>query len=212
MFIHHVSDTHGRMFSHNRKNSILIHSGDMLPNSEAILGGYILDEAKFQENWVKQNVSLFPNNFAFCFGNHDFLDPDLFVDILKSDNKKAVNLNDRLVRFGPFNCYGFPYIPVISGRWNYECDSGLMHEKTDNLISQISEIDVIVAHAPLDVLDYCPYQFKNCGNTILANKLRYEDSNVKYYLHGHIHSSYGIARISDMLVSNAATVENFIEV
>jgi Icc-related predicted phosphoesterase len=212
MFIHHVSDTHGKMFSHHRPNSILIHSGDMLPNSEAILDGYIEEEISFQRNWVKSNIDLFPNNFAFVFGNHDFLDPEEFCEILNSKNKKAVSLHDRVVRFGPFNCYGFPYIPRIAGLWKYECDSAAMHNHSDNLISQISEIDMIVAHSPLDVLDYCTITKTNRGNTILANKINYCEHNVKYYLHGHIHGSFGVSKIDNMLVSNAATTNNFIEV
>lgn len=217
MFIEHVSDSHGRMFSYNRHNSILIHSGDMLPNSDYIFADNLEKEIEYQKNWVIKNISLFPSNFVFTLGNHDFVDGFELEQIFKGHGISAVCLHDKIVNYGGLRLYGFPYIPKIAGMWNYECDSDQMLEHANRMIAVLSGVDCIVAHSPLGgILDYivpeAPYfSGGSVGNHILSNKLNYIEHNVKYYLHGHIHEQHGIAIKNGMLISNAATVKNYIE-
>jgi len=214
MYIEHVSDTHGSIFSFSRKNSILIHSGDMLPNSEAILNGDIEEEIKFQKAWVINNIHSFPKQFLFTLGNHDFIDGFELENIFKFYGVNGICLHDTIVNLAGINFYGFPFITHISGKWNYECKPSDMAIHADNLIDKIDRINAIVAHGPFDgVLDYTIYHEKT-GNSVLSNKLMYSDcmgNTLKYYFHGHIHESYGVSFKHGVLFSNAATTKNIIE-
>ena len=213
MRIKHVSDTHGRMFSFDNRAHILIHSGDMLPNSVAILNGDIEGEINFQKGWVKKNISLFPKSFLFTLGNHDFVDAFELESLFQENKIKAYCLHDKVVSFGGMNYYGFPYIPRIGDRWNYECTEEELAEHSNNLIDKIDEINCIVAHAPLyGILDNHVQYY---GNSILLNKLMYSGcmgTTLKYFMHGHMHESPGVSVVNNVLFSNAATTSNIIEV
>lgn len=220
MFIEHISDTHGKMFSCQRRNSILIHSGDMFPN---LMNGYLEDEIIFQKEWVIKNISLFPKEFLYTLGNHDFIDPFELEEIFNSNGIKAICLHDKVVSYYGMKFYGFPYIPIIQGRWNYECFIDDMQKHVNKLIEHLNEIDVIVAHAPLYGFLDISYTHgcagtmaMNVGNSVLLNALNYNDNKVKYYLCGHIHpENFGqssIAMFNNMLISNAATSRNFIQI
>lgn len=222
MFIQHVSDTHGKMFSYQRRNSIIIHSGDMLPNSDAIFNGDIEEEIKFQKKWVLKNISLFPKELFFIPGNHDFVNPIELEDIFKSNGIKAKHIPIEGICYNGFKIYGFPYIPIIRGYWNYELDHNKMIEKVNELVNHLNsyENEIIVAHAPLyGILDLVASNnscgglsmSSNIGNSALLNALNYNEHNVSMYLHGHCHEMFGMAISKNMLISNAATVNNFIE-
>lgn len=216
MFIEHISDTHGRLFSCNRPNSILIHSGDMFPN---LMNGSLDDEKDFQISWVKKNISLFPREFFYTLGNHDFVDPFELEAIFNDNGIKATCLHDKVVSYYGMKFYGFPYIPIIQGRWNYECVIAEMQKHVDRLVDNLGEIDVIVAHAPLYGFLDISYTHgcagtmaTNVGNSTLLNALNYNKNHVGFYLHGHEHSNNGVAMFNNMLISNAATTRNFIQI
>ena len=214
MYIKHISDTHGKLFYHDNKSDILIHSGDMLPNSPCILGGDIDGEIEFQRNWVKKNISLFPKEFLFVLGNHDFLDPNELESIFQDSGIKAINLAGKVTNIGPFRVVGFSWINFIAGRWKYEVFIPEMKEKVNELMKLIQENDanMIVAHAPLEgILDYSWEHNKHFGNGVLRNSLDYEENNIRYYLHGHVHEAFGVSFQNGLFISNAATSCNYIE-
>jgi Icc-related predicted phosphoesterase len=148
--------------------------------------------------------------FLFCAGNHDFIDPDDFVSLLRRLGVDAHNITDRRVEHGPVSFYGFPWCPPITGEWNFEVQESDIRER----LGKLPIVDVLVTHCP-------PYQVldvDNCGfhrgSTAMNSWYSYA-GNVpkKAWLFGHLHESGGI-QVRDrtgVLFSNAATTQNLLE-
>src|SRR5260370_30002414 len=149
MRILHGSDTHGNFPKLRGFFDVVVHSGDLLPDS--------IDRSlsiKNQTDWVEEHINDFKTwldgkPFLFTLGNHDFIPAELLEHILNSNGIKAYHLHDRIVSYGSANFYGFPYVPTIDGSYNYERMHGKdMVVNIDEMVSHLNQtyVDVLVAH------------------------------------------------------------------
>ena len=222
MRVAHISDTHGDFPTILGKYDLIIHSGDFFPNSKALFSGKRKDEILFQENWLKsklEEIKSFTNNspFLFVLGNHDFINPDKMEIILNENNIKSINLTNKRILFNDVSFYGFPYIPYMKGFWNYEKTYSDMEKEINKMVENFNEnyTDVLVSHAPIyGVLDLTNYN-ENIGNSSMLNALQYKikkEMLPQYFLCGHCHENYGLTIKENILISNAATTQNIINI
>lgn len=221
MRVAHCSDLHSKLVKLSGNFDLVIDSGDFFPTTPCIMYGDKLGEGESQLIWLEKNISQFKNHiqgkpYLFTFGNHDFADPELVEQYLRSENIDAYNLNNKSVMFQGINFYGFPYIPYINGEWNYELHVPEMQIEFDKVIQQMKSeyIDVLVCHAPpagiLDVTE----SGESIGSTVIANGLYWNDTKIfpTTVLFGHVHYSYGITVKNNILYSNAATTSQILEI
>jgi Icc-related predicted phosphoesterase len=185
--------------------------------------GNKVQEAVYQMNWLEDHVSdlkqqLQGHTMFFVLGNHDFLNPDMMAQFLNSEGIAVINLTDQLVSHMGVNFYGFPYVPAIGGNtWNYEREQPEMLNEVDKLVAVLntSYVDVLACHAHIYQCLDLSYGNQILGNAVMANALDYKiskDMQPSNYLCGHIHESHGLSIRNGMLVSNAATTYQIIEV
>lgn len=222
MRIAHISDTHGRFFEPKGYYDAVVHSGDILPDPppEVFLTG---SPEKYQFEWLSERVEDFRlyygrKPFFYTPGNHDWINSFSMEELLQSNGINAHCLQDKIVSVNNVNFYGFPYIPPINGRFAYETVLDDMVQRVDEMVSKINNtyVDVIVAHCPpAGCLDLEFSQRQRFGNGPMATALDFKinpDMMPGYYLTGHIHGSKGVAMRNGMLVSNAATTSQIIEI
>ena len=226
MKILHISDSHGtfvdfwKIYNIQPESiDVVIHSGDILPNFSR--GIRAIEEPR-QTSWVEQNIGKFAEWFKnkpvlMVNGNHDF------VNVARILNKAGLNVidiftndpegNPIAVDFMGFRVYGSPWVPRWTGEWNYELD----HDKEGFAVAEIIDIkpDIVVSHTPIrGVLDRNE-RGERCGSFEWANQLRDAETNgylPKAFLCGHIHPSNGVIGWKSMIVSNAATTANVLEI
>lgn len=218
----HVSDTHGNLPRLYGRYDVIIHTGDLFPNSQHVFTGNKVQEAVFQEEWLKSRLEdfkawLMGHPFLYVPGNHDFMHPDRMEHILRAAGLEVLGLTDKVTTFRGVNFYGFPYIPYIDGSWNYERQLPEMQQEVSKMMEELNKtyVDVLACHAP-------PYKILDLsigneilGSTAIADGLDYKlgrDMLPQVYLCGHIHEAHGVAVRNGILVSNAATTRNLIEV
>jgi Icc-related predicted phosphoesterase len=218
----HVSDTHGKFPRLYGRYDAVIHTGDLFPNSAAVMSGNKNLEMSFQLKWLRESLTeikswLGGHPFLYVPGNHDFLNSALMEFELRSIGLEAFDLTDKLLTFRGVNFYGFPYVPYISGMWNYECQVPEMQKEVDKMVEVINNnpVDVLACHGP-------PYKMLDLtmgneivGNQVMNTALDYKVKNEmlpSYYLCGHIHEANGMSVRNGMMVSNAATTRHIIEV
>lgn len=218
----HVSDTHGKFPRLYGRYDAVIHTGDLFPNSHAVMVGDRQAEASFQLKWLRDSLEEFKgwlqgHPFLYVPGNHDFLPSSCMEFELRSIGLEAFDLTDKSLTFKGVNFYGFPYVPYISGMWNYERHMPEMSKEVDKMVEVINNnyIDVLACHAP-------PYKQLDLtmGNEIvgcqtMSTALDYKiskDMMPSYFLCGHIHEANGMTVRNGMMISNAATTRHIIEV
>lgn len=218
-----MSDTHGGFPRLHGRYDAVVHTGDFFPNSHHVANGNKEKEAIFQMQWLKDNVSdlkqqLQGHTYLFILGNHDFVDHNMMAQFLNSEGVMAISLHDRIVSHAGVNFYGFPYVPAIGGNtWNFEREHPNMMEEVDKIVPILNStyVDVLACHAPLNNCLDLSYGNQVLGNAVMANALDYKiepEKLPRYYLCGHIHEAHGLARRNNMLVSNAATTYQIIEI
>lgn len=218
----HISDTHGTFPKLHGRYDIVLHTGDFFPNSHHVMQSNKTREMEFQLQWLRDNIvnlkaQLQGHTMLYVLGNHDFLHPDLMEMELGSEGIKAINLTDKVTTFGDVNFYGFPYVPAIDGTWNYERELPEMQVEVDKMVATLNQthVDVLACHAPpYKVLDLTIGN-ELIGSTVMANALDYKiarDMMPTHYLCGHVHEAHGVATRNGLLVSNAATAKQIIEV
>lgn len=213
----HTSDLHGNLPLLPTRGEIIIDSGDFLPNLRQ--NPIYSEEVVYQEEWIYKNNQVIidwigDKKFFSCKGNHCYAD---VCKILQQYGVDAEDITEKIGKYKGWYFYGFPYVPIDCHPWNFAVDVRKMQAKVEILENRIicDNIDVIVAHCPpYGILD--EFFGRHCGNTSLSNML--EDgvldkysSRPKYLLTGHIHNQYGVAYEYDMLISNAATRYNILE-
>jgi len=217
----HVSDTHGRLPVLYGRFDCVVHSGDFFPNSEYVFESKH-SEMIWQLEWLRNcapNIKswLQGRPLFITFGNHDFLDADLIIEVLVKEGINAQSLHDKHVEFNGFTFYGFPYVPFISGKWNYERELPEMQIEVNRMVKDLNnrKADILVCHSPLyNSLDLTIANQK-MGSTIIsaALNLQIKQENLpSHYLCGHCHEGNGISMIDKMLVSNAATTQHILEI
>lgn len=225
MRILQLSDTHGNFpklgasACVKRHFDAVVHCGDFFPNCN----GGSLQQAAYQYGWIKEKIIRFKNwiqqkPYLFVLGNHDFMDAELLEEFLRKNGVDAYNLTEKVVSLGGVNFYGFPFVPPINGHFNYEKNAVEMADRVDAMIGVMNTtyIDVIVAHCPPGgILDYSTWQNQRFGNSQMTTALDYKipkDMMPQAYLCGHIHENHGVTVKNGVLISNAATVQHFIEI
>lgn len=220
--IMHVSDTHGNFPRLYGKFDVIVHTGDLFPNSHHVFNGNRAAEAAFQEQWLRDQMPEFKkwlngHPILYVPGNHDFLSSVILEKDLRSEGVEAFDLTDKMLTFQGVNFYGFPYIPAINGRWNYEREIPEMQKEVQNMVAELNKqyIDVLVCHAPMYKCLDLSLGNQILGSTVISHALDYQvskDMLPAFYLHGHIHEAHGIAVRNGILISNAATTQHIIEV
>jgi Icc-related predicted phosphoesterase len=209
----HVSDTHGTLPLLMGDASLVVHSGDGLPNQTR--GGP--GEPEFQRHWVRANAERFRawldgRTLLYCRGNHDFICP---CETLNQFDIDARPLTNRRQVYDGVQFYGFPYVNPIAGEWFGELDFPDMCHALAPVLGMIDdgEIDVLVAHAPpYGILDLASPGQRH-GNRVMADAFAYKLTRVpKLYLCGHIHEAHGTSECLGVTVSNAATTQRVLEV
>lgn len=218
----HISDTHGTFNRLHGSFDVVLHTGDFLPDSQKLTEGNKVGQAKFQIQWLRDNIPemrkwLQGHTFLFILGNHDFVSPEIMEAELISEGINAINLTDKVITYQGVNFFGFPYVPAINGMFNYEREIPEMQEEVKKIVEALntSYVEVLACHAPIyNSLDLSNAN-KVLGSTVIADALDYQvkkEMQPAYYLHGHIHNAHGIKMRNGMLISNAATVQHIIEV
>lgn len=219
----HVSDTHGGFPRLHGRFDCVVHTGDFFPNSHHVGTGNKTSEAGFQLQWLRDSISdikqwLQGHTLIFVPGNHDFLHYDLIELELNSAGVKAYCAADRMLKHEGVSFYGFPYVPAIGGNiWNYEKEIPEMQVEVDKMVTTLnqSKVDVLLCHAPMNRCLDLSYGNELLGSSIIANGLDYKvqrEMLPDYYMCGHIHEAHGLTVRNGMLVSNAATTYQIIEI
>lgn len=223
MRVCHVSDTHGGFPRLHGRYDVVIHTGDFFPNSHHVTTGNKVQEAVYQMDWLQKNISnlktqLQGHPFFFTPGNHDFVNPEKMEELLKSEGIMAFNLTDKIVSYLGLNIYGFPYVPEIGGNnWNYERNIMEMQDEVDKMVDVLNNtyVDILACHAPIHKCLDLSYSNLILGSSVIANALDYKiarDMTPSFYLCGHIHEAHGVSVRNGMVVSNAATTYQVLEV
>lgn len=218
----HVSDTHGHFPRLYGRYDVVLHTGDFFPNSHHVGAGNKVQEAVFQFQWLRDNITemkqqLQGHPYLFILGNHDFVDPQRMEAFLRSEGIDAHDLTDQVVTFQGVNFYGFPYVPAINGMWNYEREIPEMQKQVEPMIEALNKtyVDVLACHAPLHKVLDLSMGNEILGSTVISDALDYKvapDMQPAYYLCGHIHEAHGLSLRNGMLVSNAATTHQILEI
>jgi len=205
MKIIHLSDTHGYFPTLIDSASIVIHSGDLCKNETRGKS----TEAQYQYYWVKGHLQEFKDQYEgrkllLIPGNHDFIDFDLLVKMFKSVGIDAYNICNRTLELDGITFYGFPYCPPITGEWNFET----AEEDINSRLKDIPQVDVLVTHSPPgNILD------GGFGSKAMSLWLSYgENIPKRAWLFGHMHDNFGTKEVMGIKFSNAATVQNVIEI
>jgi len=236
MIIRHVSDNHGSFPESTHAFDFTVMSGDIFPNFVDFHPSDKKREATNQEHWLKRNAQNFVDwaqgkPVFYCYGNHDFLNESSLARETSKLGGNFVNINNQYGGYQDIRMYGFPYIPAIVGRWNYECDDSMQLNHVSNMLAEFNSNgypDILVCHAPAHgVLDksptwdaYHPQRGNHFGLQRLSNALCYTFEQLpRLVLHGHIHEAHGF-EVKDfghadsskpVLFSNAATTTHYID-
>lgn len=216
----HVSDTHGGFPRLHGRYNVVVHTGDFFPNSANLHNKNL--EAAWQLGWLRNNINnmkmwLNSHEFIYVPGNHDFMPADLMEYELQKAGIQAFGIADRLLTREGVTYYGFPYVPTIDGGWNYERDIPEMQKEVDKMVAVMNQtkVDVLCCHAPPHGILDLSYGNEILGSTVIANALDYKiarDMMPDVYLCGHIHEANGLRVRNGVLVSNAATTYQCIEI
>jgi len=212
MKILHVSDTHGRFSQRFEEASVIVHTGDFMPNKTR---GVRAIEPGHQEYWIR---SVMPHlvewcgdrPFLFMPGNHDFFDP---CSIMRRAGISAHNLWEQGpktvngVHFG-----GVPFVPWMGGDWNYEAGEA----EIEHYLTFLDDCDVFVTHCPPSgVLDRPYAGFGGRPGSIGSVAIRgyVEKRRPKWHLCGHCHECGGQREMLDeTMVVNGATSARVIDI
>jgi Icc-related predicted phosphoesterase len=218
----HVSDTHGGFPMLYGRFDAVIHTGDFFPNSAAVMQGNKVQEAVFQSEWLRSQIPtmkawLRGHPFLYVPGNHDFTASERMGDMLRAEGIDAVCLADKITQYRGVNFYGLPYVPFISGMWNYEREIPEMQVEVDKMVERLNQekVNVLACHAPIHKVLDLSMGNEILGSTVIANALDYKinkENMPTHYLCGHIHEAHGVTVRNGMMISNAATTQHLIEV
>ena len=204
MVILHISDTHGRMSKPFREASVVVHTGDLLPNKTR---GDRYVEPGHQTEWLRSVMHelakwVGTRPFLFMPGNHDFVDP---CPGMRRAGIDAHNLHEEGPRsidgvtFG-----GVPFVPYFGGEWNYEVSEA----EIDYHLSNLKSVDVLVTHCPpLGVLDDANRGLgSRLGRSIGSKAIHahVEQKQPRWHLCGHVHECGG----SEVLLGKTRVVNS----
>jgi Icc-related predicted phosphoesterase len=199
-----LSDLHGHLPSVPDGIDLLLIAGDLSqPRFER--------EGWLSALWFLDNLRAWLDPIAdrcpvvFIAGNHDFvLAParDANEAYWKSkvvEGLRATYLEDSGATVAGLRVYGTPWVEPY-GAFAFQLDEGQRAEKW----ARIPEgIDVLLCHQPpYGVGDWSPYGGVHAGCRSLLGRI--EQVRPKLVVCGHLHSGYGVHRLGDTTVVNAA--------
>lgn len=221
----HVSDSHGN-FPPLGTGDVVVHSGDLMPNRHddadpfkpGTQWGKPEREMSFQERWIDANARRIKDwvggrPFFFCPGNHDFYDPTARLVAegvhIRHLGVKHIDYYDGVPLFG------FPFCPSNVHPWNYATDPAGMEQEIARMRAiLVNEREIIlVAHCPPGGILDKSRSGTRYGNPALTDFLDHGGMDVKAVFCGHVHEDHAIWLDPDshLLISNAATVVNHVE-
>ena len=192
----HFSDTHGGQFwryADLTTIDLVIHTGDLMPNYNP---ENLAIEQGFQDLWLKQHKSAFEAwlgdvPFIYVPGNHDFIELNSVWNVTRIGLDVQEILGKKFI--------GYPNIPQIVGRWNWETDKTTLQVLAAKVTE--SDADVLLTHVPPAGVFSQQY-----GCDALASCLFYKDHKIKTHCFGHVHlDKYNQANYNGITFSNAAS-------
>ncbi len=183
-----ISDTHG--YHRELKlplGDILIHAGDLFHRGD-------LAEVNDFNAWLASLPFAYKIIVA---GNHDFCFEHMSGQALVP---AATYLQDSAITIEGIKFYGSPWQPRFFD-WAFNLDRGQPLKEKWDLIPD--DTQVLITHSP-------PWQIQDRvmnGTHVGCQDLLHRLRTVNPYLHvfGHIHESYGMAKVDNTLFVNAST-------
>lgn len=217
MKIYHVSDLHTKHPEKAPNNiDLIINTGDWLP----IVYDSIYMEIAAQKQWLEQevkNICDWTNSKLMLFvdGNHESINP---AEILSRSGIKIINVTNKMYTHpeSGMTFYGFPYVPYIGGRWNYEESLYGMYIRFQEMIESIKDnkilnIDVLMCHCPPYGIFDLNEKNEHCGNKVLTEMIDSGEFKPRYILCGHMHGNAGICNYKGVTISNAAIISQILD-
>jgi Icc-related predicted phosphoesterase len=195
-----ISDTHNRMdITKIPDGDLLIHAGDATNSGSVEELSYFFDIF----------CSLPHKHKIFVPGNHDILmeqDTSLALVLWKMRAKKNdhVLINSSVMIEG-LKVFGFPYVPIINGRWVFEKNSADLQRKVNRIPE---DVDILVSHSPAyGILDVFPDSLgieHSYGIKAFDGNFFRKMKNLKLFVCGHIHESFGEQEFNGITFQNVA--------
>lgn len=211
-----ISDTHTfhRHLTSKGMEDILP-GGDLLIHSGDLTGVGRKDEVQEVLEWFEQIAPRYIHGVVFIAGNHDksfdpkfnYLDnqrkkPDWLEDRLKNLPSNVKYLENQSVTIEGLKIWGSPVTPWFYGdRWAFNKHRGSPINDVWNTIP--NNTDVIITHGPpARIGDFIPSTREHVGCSDLLHRI--EVILPKLVVFGHIHESYGVQTIDDIIYANAS--------
>jgi Icc-related predicted phosphoesterase len=214
----HISDTHGAMPALRGEFDVVVHSGDLMPNTPNTTFDFVDPrvEKPFQRRWLATHAArlrawLGDKPVLITPGNHDFVDA---VPYLRRAGVEAVCLKDGARDIDGVTFYGTPWVPEFYD-WNFMASPAERRRRFAPAARMLDagEIDVFVSHGPIYGLLDRNTRGERCGCRVMREVIQSARHAPKLFLHGHIHEAAGVRRwLRGILVSNAATVQRVLTV
>ena len=149
----------------------------------------------------------------FCPGNHDF-HVDIYGGVAKAELRRAgwtlVGLDRPFIEVQGLKIFAVPYVTGLEG-WAFNTDEDWLYEHLNRLVEAYGVPDLMLTHAPMyQVLDAIePTASSNKGqNHVGSMAFNYWFEKLKdkpkYWVHGHIHESYGNTEVDGCKFYNVA--------
>ncbi len=219
--IAHLSDTHGTFPTLPDNVEIIVHTGDFYPDAPRTFNGmsYKDNSIIFQTQWIHAHIENMKNMLqdrplVIIGGNHCFKSAHETAFVLNKHGIQATGLEDSIGTVNDVCFYGFPWVYTINSQaFFHQCNEREMKEKLSIAKNHLlmHDVDIFLSHGPLfEILDGSQ-KYGNLQLKDMLDSLPFSKRPVAF-CHGHIHESNGISIYSNMLISNAATTINVIEI
>lgn len=204
-----ISDLHG--FLPYPKNvpacDILLIGGDIVPDEFSGIGPFWSHDE--QRSWLFSDFSEWleavpAKHIVGIGGNHDFI---LQVEDSPGYKLPWMYLDNESAFVEGLNIFGSPYSPTFGG-WAFMMDDANLNDFVWSKIP--NDTDILMVHGPMKgILDITPpfWGSENVGSSSLRNRFEYgELPNLKLFVSGHIHNSYGQETVNGVKFVNASRV------
>lgn len=193
-----ISDTHCRHLNIKLpKGDVLLHAGDITYKGKK-------DETDDFLNWF---AKLPFKHKIFIAGNHDFyLEKEKFANIQSIIPEGVIYLNDSEVVIDGIKIWGSPVTPWFFN-WAFNRKRGKEIKKHWDKIP--ADTDIILTHGPAYGILDTVLNNTNAGCKDLLNTI--EKIKPKAHVFGHIHESYGAAKLKGTHFINASVLNESYE-
>lgn len=180
----------------------LIHAGDWTHRGEKNL---TIDFLK----WFNEQSYV---NKIFVAGNHDYFPQkysEEFRELVKFHAPTCTYLEDESTTIAGLKVHGSPVSPYFGG-WAFNCVDAEIQKHWD-LIPRNTEI--LITHTPMfgygDKLGkYGSQPYHHVGCQYLREEIDKHLNKLKLLVVGHIHCGYGVYNHNDLIIANAAVLDD----